>query len=45
MEFGCAPAQSEPRFDAMVAQARLAESLGFDVLWANLAGFAREQAF
>jgi alkanesulfonate monooxygenase SsuD/methylene tetrahydromethanopterin reductase-like flavin-dependent oxidoreductase (luciferase family) len=35
MEFGFAPVQSEPRFDAMIAQARLAESLGFDVLWAH----------
>ncbi len=35
MEFGFAPVQSEPRFDAMIAQASLAESLGFDVLWAH----------
>jgi probable F420-dependent oxidoreductase len=35
MTFGFAPVQSEPRFDAMVAQARLAESLGFDTLWAH----------
>ncbi len=35
MTFGFAPVQSEPRFDAMIAQARLAESFGFDTLWAH----------
>lgn len=35
MRFGLAPVQSEPTFDAMFAQAGLAESLGFDVLWAH----------
>jgi len=35
VRFGLAPVQSEPTFDAMFAQAALAESLGFDVLWAH----------
>ena len=35
MKFGFAPVQSEQRFDSMIAQARLAESLGFEVLWAH----------
>src|SRR5262249_8898687 len=35
MEFGFSPVQSEPRFDAMIAQARLAEDLGFHALWAH----------
>jgi alkanesulfonate monooxygenase SsuD/methylene tetrahydromethanopterin reductase-like flavin-dependent oxidoreductase (luciferase family) len=35
MEFGFAPIQSEPTFEAMSRQARLAESLGFDALWAH----------
>jgi alkanesulfonate monooxygenase SsuD/methylene tetrahydromethanopterin reductase-like flavin-dependent oxidoreductase (luciferase family) len=35
MRFGFAPVQSEPRLDAMIAQARLAESLGFETLWAH----------
>jgi alkanesulfonate monooxygenase SsuD/methylene tetrahydromethanopterin reductase-like flavin-dependent oxidoreductase (luciferase family) len=35
VQFGFAPVQSEPRFDSMIAQGRLAESLGFDVLWAH----------
>jgi alkanesulfonate monooxygenase SsuD/methylene tetrahydromethanopterin reductase-like flavin-dependent oxidoreductase (luciferase family) len=33
MQFGFAPIQSQPRFDHMFAQARLAEALGFNVLW------------
>jgi probable F420-dependent oxidoreductase len=35
VKFGFAPVQSEPRFEPMVAQARLAESYGFEVLWAH----------
>ena len=35
MQFGFAPVQSEPRFDAMIAQARLAEALGFATLWVH----------
>lgn len=35
MRFGLAPIQSQARFDAMRAQAGLAEALGFDVLWAH----------
>ncbi len=35
MEFGLAPVQSEPTFEPMLSQARLAESLGFSVLWAH----------
>lgn len=33
MRFGFSPTQSRPTFEAMGAQARLAESLGFDILW------------
>ena len=35
MRFGLAPIQSQARFDTMRDQARLAETLGFDVLWAH----------
>jgi alkanesulfonate monooxygenase SsuD/methylene tetrahydromethanopterin reductase-like flavin-dependent oxidoreductase (luciferase family) len=35
VKFGFAPVQSEPDFQAMIAQARLAEALGFDTLWAH----------
>lgn len=35
MEFGLAPTQSLPRFDAMLEQARVAEALGFACLWAH----------
>jgi alkanesulfonate monooxygenase SsuD/methylene tetrahydromethanopterin reductase-like flavin-dependent oxidoreductase (luciferase family) len=35
MRFSLAPVQSQPRFDAMLQQAMLAESLGFDMLWAQ----------
>jgi len=35
MRFGLAPIQSQARFDTMRDQARLAEALGFDVLWAH----------
>ena len=35
MKFGLAPTQSEPTFDTMCAQARLADDLGFDCLWAH----------
>lgn len=35
MKFGFAPIQSEPRYDAMIRQAKLAESLGFDTLWTH----------
>ena len=35
MEFGLAPVQSHAKFDAMCAQATLAESLGFRTLWAH----------
>lgn len=35
MRFGFAPVQSRPTFDAMLAQAVHAESLGFDTLWAH----------
>ena len=35
MKFGFAPVQSEPRFEAMIAQARLAEKMGFDTLWVH----------
>jgi hypothetical protein len=35
MRFGLSPVQSESRFDAMRWQAALAESLGYDVLWAH----------
>lgn len=33
MRFGFSPVQSESTFDAMRGQARLAEDLGFDILW------------
>jgi len=33
--FGLSPVQSESQFDSMLRQAELAESLGFDVLWAH----------
>ena len=35
MQFGFAPIQSEPTFDAMITQARLAEDLGFGTLWVH----------
>jgi alkanesulfonate monooxygenase SsuD/methylene tetrahydromethanopterin reductase-like flavin-dependent oxidoreductase (luciferase family) len=35
MKFGLAPVQSKPRFEAMIAQAKLAESVGFGTLWAH----------
>ena len=35
MEFGFAPIQSEQRYDKMIAQSKLAESLGFGTLWAH----------
>ena len=35
MQFGFAPVQSEPTFQAMIGQARLAEELGFHTLWAH----------
>lgn len=35
MKFGFSPIQSEPRYDAMIEQAKLAESLGFDNLWTH----------
>jgi len=35
VKFGFSPVQSEPRFDAMIAQARMAEDLGFDTLWVH----------
>jgi probable F420-dependent oxidoreductase len=35
MQFGFAPIQSEPRFDAMIAQGQLAETLGFHTLWTH----------
>lgn len=35
MRFGFSPTQARPRFDAMCAQARLAEALGFGVIWAH----------
>ena len=35
MRFGFSPTQSRARFDAMCAQASLAEALGFDVIWAH----------
>ena len=35
MEFGVAPIQSAPTFDAMLQQAALAEELGFTALWAH----------
>jgi len=35
VRFGFSPVQSEARFDAMIAQARLAEDLGFETIWAH----------
>jgi alkanesulfonate monooxygenase SsuD/methylene tetrahydromethanopterin reductase-like flavin-dependent oxidoreductase (luciferase family) len=35
MRFGFSPTQSRPTFEAMQAQARLAETLGFETLWAH----------
>ncbi|MEM7434751.1 MAG: LLM class flavin-dependent oxidoreductase [Myxococcota bacterium] len=35
MEFGFSPIQSEPRYDAMIAQCKLAEALGFHTLWTH----------
>lgn len=35
MDFGLAPIQSKPTFECMLGQARLAEDLGFAVLWAH----------
>ena len=35
MRFGFSPTQAGARFDAMCAQASLAEALGFDVIWAH----------
>ena len=35
MRFGLSPTQSRPTFEAMRDQARLAEALGFDALWAH----------
>ena len=35
MQFGFSPTQSRARFDAMCAQASLAEALGFVVIWAH----------
>ena len=35
MDFGLAPVQSQTNFDAMCAQGRLAESLGFRTLWVH----------
>jgi len=35
MRFGFSPTQAGARFDAMCAQASLAETLGFDVIWAH----------
>lgn len=35
MRFGFSPTQSKPTFEAMVKQARLAEALGFETLWAH----------
>jgi alkanesulfonate monooxygenase SsuD/methylene tetrahydromethanopterin reductase-like flavin-dependent oxidoreductase (luciferase family) len=35
MRFGFAPVQSQATFDAMRHQARLAEALGFDILWVH----------
>jgi alkanesulfonate monooxygenase SsuD/methylene tetrahydromethanopterin reductase-like flavin-dependent oxidoreductase (luciferase family) len=35
MRFGFSPTQAGARFDAMCAQASLAEALGFDVVWAH----------
>jgi probable F420-dependent oxidoreductase len=35
MRFGLSPTQSKPTFDTMQQQARLAEALGFEILWAH----------
>lgn len=35
MKFGFSPVQSQPTFDAMRDQARAAEQLGFEILWAH----------
>ena len=35
MRIGLSPTQSEKRFDVMLRQAKLAEALGYDVLWAR----------
>lgn len=35
MKFGLAPVQSRPRFEEMISQAKLAESVGFETLWAH----------
>jgi alkanesulfonate monooxygenase SsuD/methylene tetrahydromethanopterin reductase-like flavin-dependent oxidoreductase (luciferase family) len=35
MRFGFSPTQSKPTFEAMQSQARLAETLGFETLWAH----------
>jgi probable F420-dependent oxidoreductase len=35
MQFGFSPVQSQATFDAMLRQARLAESLGFNALWVH----------
>lgn len=35
MQFGFSPTQSRPTFEAMQRQARLAEQLGFDTIWAH----------
>jgi alkanesulfonate monooxygenase SsuD/methylene tetrahydromethanopterin reductase-like flavin-dependent oxidoreductase (luciferase family) len=35
MHFGLSPTQSQPTFQAMQKQARLAERLGFETLWAH----------
>ena len=35
MKFGFAPVQSQLHFEAMRIQARLAEELGFETLWAH----------
>jgi alkanesulfonate monooxygenase SsuD/methylene tetrahydromethanopterin reductase-like flavin-dependent oxidoreductase (luciferase family) len=35
MRFGFSPTQARARFDTMCAQPRLAEAVGFDVIWAH----------
>jgi alkanesulfonate monooxygenase SsuD/methylene tetrahydromethanopterin reductase-like flavin-dependent oxidoreductase (luciferase family) len=35
LRFGLSPTQSEKRFAAMLRQAALPESLGYDILWAH----------
>ena len=35
MQFGFSPTQSKPTFEVMQSQARLAEALGFEVLWVH----------